>query len=433
MKFNKWTIALAAVGVVSLASAAKAEEKTSSVLTALSPTTLSGTVDTSMQWNPGNGNANVAPYRFNNPNMADGFNLDVVQLTIEKPLDETDWAAGYRADLWFGPYANQLRTGSMIGAGGTGTSDFGIRQAYVALRAPLGNGLDFKVGVFDSIIGYESIDSSKDPNFTRSYGNTIEPQTQTGILASYRFCDWFSASAGVANTLGSQINQRSISPTPIGYGPDSETYKSFMGSVALTAPDSWGFLAGSTVYGGAVCGYNSNVNNDAWNATQSRMVPTYGQAPYAGANCANYYVGATIATPIKELRLGVAWDWLDLYQSPGQTWAIAAYASVQATEKLSFHLRGEYLKDSAGVLFGTPSVVVADQVFGDHVFYGQPTDQVLDLTLTAQYDLWKNVITRVEFRYDRSLNDAAAFGGTWTGVPQDCDAFMLGLNILYKF
>ena len=406
MKFNKWTIALAAVGVVSLASAAKAEEKTSSVLTALSPTTLSGTVDTSMQWNPGNGNANVAPYRFNNSKMADGFNLDVVQLTIEKPLDETDWAAGYRADLWFGPYANQLRTGST----GFNTSDFGIRQAYVALRAPVGNGLDFKVGVFDSIIGYESIDSSKDPNFTRSYGNTIEPQTQTGILASYRFCDWFSASAGVANTLGSQINQRSISQVGFAYGPDSETYKSYMGSLALTAPDSWGFLAGSTMYGGAVCGYNANVNNQN----------TFGQAPFAGGNCANYYVGATIATPIKELRLGVAWDWLDLYQWPGQTWAIAAYASVQATEKLSFHLRGEYLKDSAGVLFGTPA-------------FGQPTDQVLDLTLTAQYDLWKNVITRVEFRYDRSLNDAAAFGGTINGVPQDCDAFMLGLNILYKF
>ena len=408
MKFNKWTIALAAVGVVSLASAAKAEEKTSSVLTALSPTTLSGTVDTSMQWNPGNGNANVAPYRFNNSKMADGFNLDVVQLTIEKPLDETDWAAGYRADLWFGPYANQLRTGST----GFNTSDFGIRQAYVALRAPVGNGLDFKVGVFDSIIGYESIDSSKDPNFTRSYGNTIEPQTQTGILASYRFCDWFSLSGGVANTLGPQINQRSISPTPIGYGPDSETYKSYMGSLALTAPDSWGFLAGSTVYGGAVCGYNSTVNNGG--------VIGVGQAPFAGGNCANYYVGATIATPLKELRLGVAWDYLDLFQWPGQTWAISAYASVQATEKLSFHLRGEYLKDSAGVLFGTPA-------------FGQPTDQVLDLTLTAQYDLWKNVITRVEFRYDRSLSDAAAFGGTIRGVPQDCDAFMLGLNVLYKF
>ncbi len=51
-------------------------------------------------------------------------------------------------------------------------SDFAIRQAYVALRAPVGTGLDFKVGVFDSIIGYESVDASTDPNFTRSYGHS---------------------------------------------------------------------------------------------------------------------------------------------------------------------------------------------------------------------------------------------------------------------
>ena len=159
MKFNKWTVALAAVGVVSLASAARAEEKQSSVMTALSSTTISGYVDTSMEWNPGTGNAFVAPYKFNSPSKADGFNLDVVQLRIERPLDEGDWAAGYRVDLWFGPDANALNTTSTFG----NTSDLAIRQAYVALRAPVGNGLDFKVGVFDSIIGYESVEAGKDP------------------------------------------------------------------------------------------------------------------------------------------------------------------------------------------------------------------------------------------------------------------------------
>ena len=185
MKFNKWTVALAALGVVSLASAAKAEEKASPVMTALASTTISGYVDTSAEWNPGTGNANLPPYKFNSPSKADGFNLDVIQLRIDKPLDESDWAAGYRADLWFGPDANVLGTSST----GINTSDFGIRQAYVALRAPVGTGLDFKMGVFDSIIGYESIEAGNNPNFTRSYGNSIEPQTHTGLLASYRFCD----------------------------------------------------------------------------------------------------------------------------------------------------------------------------------------------------------------------------------------------------
>ena len=51
MKFNKWTVALAAVGVVSLASAARADEHMSQVQTALSNTTISGYVDASAQWN----------------------------------------------------------------------------------------------------------------------------------------------------------------------------------------------------------------------------------------------------------------------------------------------------------------------------------------------------------------------------------------------
>jgi hypothetical protein len=414
MKFNKWTVALATVGVVSLASAAKAEEKTSPVLTALSTTTISGYVDTSMEWNPGTGNAFVPPYKFNSPSKADGFNLDVVQLRIEKPLDETDWAAGYRVDLWFGPDANALNTTSTS----LNTSDFAIRQAYVALRAPLGNGLDFKVGVFDSIVGYESVEAGKDPNFTRSYGHSIEPQTMTGLLVSYRFCDFFSASAGVANTVGPQINNRAFI-TPAGLsGPDAESYKSWMGSVALTAPDSWGFLSGSTLYGGAVSGYNANLKG---------VTPVN---PVFGKNQASYYAGTTLATPWKILRLGAAFDWLEINQSPGQTWAVSGYLSVQATEKLSFHGRAEYFKDGSHVLFSTP----AQQIL--YPFNGI-TSEVLDLTLTAQYDLWKNVISRLEFRWDHSLNDSPAFGGTSTapifGGPNSSNAYLLALNVIYQF
>jgi len=90
MKLDRWTVALAAIGLVSLASVATAEEKTDAVVTALSATTLSGYVDISAQWNFGTGNANTPPYRFGGPSKADGFNLNVVQLRIEKPLDETD-------------------------------------------------------------------------------------------------------------------------------------------------------------------------------------------------------------------------------------------------------------------------------------------------------------------------------------------------------
>src|ERR1035441_385127 len=136
-------------------------------MTALSSTTISGYVDTSAEWNLGTGNANLPAYKFNGPNKADGFNLDVIQLRSEKPLDEQDWAAGYRADFWFGPDAKTLGTQS---TGIRTGSDFGIRQAYVALRAPIGTGLDLKMGVFDSIIGYESIEAGNNRSEERRVG-----------------------------------------------------------------------------------------------------------------------------------------------------------------------------------------------------------------------------------------------------------------------
>ena len=56
MKFNKWTLGLAAVGAVSLASAVRADEapKLVPLNTALSSTTISGYVDVAAQYNLGN-------------------------------------------------------------------------------------------------------------------------------------------------------------------------------------------------------------------------------------------------------------------------------------------------------------------------------------------------------------------------------------------
>src|SRR5664279_2158400 len=107
-KYNAWTLALVSAGAVSLPAVAKADEHTNYVLTALSTTTISGYVDTSIQWNPGTGNQNLPLYTPNGAasgTKADGFNLDSVALTISKPPGEGEWAAGYNATLLFGPDA----------------------------------------------------------------------------------------------------------------------------------------------------------------------------------------------------------------------------------------------------------------------------------------------------------------------------------------
>jgi hypothetical protein len=169
---NKWTLGLAAVGLVSLTPGLLADTAPAAVpvMTALSATTISGYVDTSMVWNPGTGNANPAPYSFN-AGKQDGFNLDSVDVKIAKPMEEGQWSAGYTLELMYGPDATAALGGFAP-----------IRQAYVALRMPVGNGIDWQIGQWDNLLGYESTDSYKNPNWTRSYGYTIEPTEHIGVF-----------------------------------------------------------------------------------------------------------------------------------------------------------------------------------------------------------------------------------------------------------
>ena len=189
-----------------------------------------------------------------------------------------------------------------------------------------------------------------------------------------------------------------------------------MGSIALTAPESMGFLNGSTLYGGIVSGYNSSVWGSGF-----------------GANQTSYYVGATVATPVTGLRLGAAFDYLN-YQEMSRmvngndislnpyALAVAGYLSYQATEKLSFHVRAEYTEEKF------------DLEIDGRAGLGRPRKaKIIALTGTVQYDLWKNVISRVELRWDHCCNGQDMFGGSTAGEPDRKNAYVLAANVIYKF
>jgi hypothetical protein len=394
MKCHLWTLALLGAGVITLPSVAKADEKSSTpVLTSLATTTISGYVDTSVQWNPGTGNANLPPYAFGGPSKADGFNLNVVKLSIEKPIDVADtWAAGYKVDLLFGPDANALATQS-LGVPG----DFALKQAYVALHAPvLPNGLDFKVGVWDTLIGYEVFESGNNPNFTRSYGYSMEPTTHTGVQMSYQVCELLTVNFGVANTFGPTINGRA----------PSESYKTYMGSFTITAPTNSGVLAGSTLTGCIINGFNSLTGNET-----------------------SYYGGASVNTPVAGLKAGLAFDYMDVHNTRGETWAVGGYLAFQATEKLGFYGRVEYLRDR-----GDQKLFVKLDPTSSFLVASAP-DRVLALTTTVQYDLWKNVMSRLEVRWDHSMSGAGVWGNTdaATGTGTLKNEVLVAANLIYKF
>jgi hypothetical protein len=396
MKLNKWTLGLAALGVVSLASVVQAEEKANPVLTALSSTTISGYVDTSVIWKIGRGNNGVLDgIGYHGADKMDGINLNVVGLTIERPMDETEWAAGYKVDLLFGPDADVY--GTHDNPFGLNNNQFAIKQAYVALRAPLGNGLNFKIGAYDNPLKYESFESYKNPNYSRSYGYLISPNTFTGVEASYRFTDWMAMFGGVADSTGNVINARG---SRAGVVPENE--KTYYGGITLTATSDLGFLEGSTLTAGAYDGLAQNGGATTRDTT-------------------GIFVGGTMNTPLKGLAVGGAWDYRiqrDRVAGHLDEYAVAAYLVYSGIEKLKLSVRGDYYNSGPAMWYPVTDTDGAG-------------NELVAVTATADYQLWQNVITRLEFRWDHDLTGQQNGNGPFGN--DDNNSYTLALNVIYRF
>lgn len=384
MKFNQWTVALATAGVVSLTSAVAGESSPVNSLT--SGVTLSGHVDTSAIWNFGTGTTVANRFANTATDRQDGFNLNVVKLKLEKGLDEGTWSAGYNFEMMYGPDA-------IVMPGRIANGDLAIKQAYVALRAPVGNGIDFKVGQFDPTIGYEVTDSYVNPNFSRSFGfNNLEPFGHQGVLATYQFTEWVGATAGVANGFGDISGVTTGRGFGINAKDGGESIKSYIGGLVFKAPENFGFLAGSSLYLGIVDrGFGGGVDDQI-----------------------NYYVGASLSTPVEGLTVGASWDYVDnlngVANQYGYAWAL--YGSYQLTEQLKLSYRAELAGSSGGI----------------HLPGGSNDEQVFGNTVTLDYALWKNVISRLEYRIDSAVSGSVM--RPFDGQKND---HSLTANIVYLF
>lgn len=374
MKFDKWTVGLTAAGVLSLGSAVADESPVTSLV---SGTTISGYVDTSAIFKPGSETAMASRFGNTGSDRFDGFNLNVAALTIQKPLDEAQWSAGYRVDLWFGPDASSLVSSTL------GDGDLALKQAYVALRAPVGNGLDFKIGQVDTIIGYEVADSYANPNFSRSLGFFLEPLTHTGVIASYQLTEWLGIAGGITDTAFGGVNVKKDNPGTFTY----------LGALTLQAPESWGFLEGSSLYAGLVDGGDESADGSS--------------------DTLNYYVGVSVPTPIEQITVGASFDYLT-GGAYDDSWAMAVggYISWQLTEKLKFNTRAEYAKSGYSVW--------ASEISPDD------GNKLLAITGTLDYSLWANVISRLEVIWDHDLKGDDSFEGK-------NNAWLLAANLIYRF
>jgi predicted porin len=171
-----------------------------------------------------------------------------------------------------------------------------------------------------------------------------------------------------------------------------------MASATFTAPTNCGWIGGSTLTACVINGFN-----------QGLFSPTTLQV---GANETHYYVGGTMNTPVSGLKCGLAFDDVEVHNGHGEIWNIGTYVAFQATEKLSVYGRAEYTRQR-----------------GEWALLAPMPERAIELTATAQYDLWKNVLSRVEFRWDRSVSGT----GVWGDNADLKNEFVLLANLVYKF
>ena len=171
-------------------------------------------------------------------------------------------------------------------------------------------------------------------------------------------------------------------PNPPDYrSPRAESSKAYLGSVTLTAPESWGAMAGSALYAGVIEGFGSLVQDQS-----------------------NVYVGATVNTPLKGLKVGASYDQVGHLPGVGDIAAFDLYASFQASDKLTISTRAEYAKgNNLGAALGTESRADGAAIRSD----GRKKSGIQEADLFG--------VGRVRLGCEQSIRSQACPGGQRTG------------------
>ena len=319
---------------------------------------LNGYVSSSFRYAPTSNVGNDLYGLSGGENQRDRFALDVVSLSLSSEEKDEEWASGFHIQTWIGPGADLLGTAGKPNLSSSSDGyNIAIKQAYIKLQLPVGEGLGVKVGVFDKVIGYESTDRNENPFHSHSWGYTVGPRQHTGFIFDYGLTEELKLHFGVANSTSSKINGLS----------DNDNQFTLIGALEYQLPEQiWG-LGGSDFTAGTVRGR-------PWTYLDGHPVV---REEY-------YHFGLkNIKTPIDNLSIGAAWDIVDNRgngKNGDQVWG--GYLKYEATNLLEFNFRGEKFQAGSGL--------------------GSSMSDGLGATLGATYKLWGNTQARFEIRQDKT-------------------------------
>jgi hypothetical protein len=437
---------LAAVASLSLADSApeasaqdtKKMVQNNFVETAQKGIKLSGYVDAGYSYNfTGQGGNSQVNSRVQSDSAQQGdFNLYAVKIALEKAMTSENKAqAGFRVDVMIGEdakyLANPAQTYSSTSLNNTqqDSNYLFLEQAYVQLRAPVGNGWDFKVGKFASILGYEVMERPANMNITYGLLYNQFPFWYTGVLSSYKFDEYLDGKLGVANGANSDNN------TTTSGGSDGVA---LLAALNVTNPGGNANWSNNFEYSTASensTGATPATNSTGQNSLPSNVASSNGAGSAGGAWTIIYNSWGNWAPKFANDKLLLAFDSVlgntagaNQNGNPGPQnttwWGASAYAKYQFNDWFSLMSRGEY--------FGGDNLNKINDDLGDN-------NQAAGLswweyTITAGFNVIDNVLIRAEYRLDWGDNISCTnVGGNAGQCNSSGPAHYAGAEVVYSF
>jgi len=399
---------------------------------------LSGYVDAGYSYNfTSAGNSKVTGrFGSDTPQFGD-FNLYAVKIAIEKALtSENKPQAGFRADVMIGEDSYYLQNRSAnVNSGDNDSQNSNslfLEQAYVSIRAPVGNGWDFKVGKFVSILGYEVIERPANMNVTYGLLWQQMPLYYTGVLSSYKFDDYLDAKLGVVN--GSQTDNN-LSTSGAGDGC------AVLAALNVTAPGGNANWSNNFQY---------SSNNDSNSSYSYPYVPTGAVASSTPTTTEDFSSGTgnvfiynswgNWAPKFANERLLFAFNTLlGVANMNGDsigngalstTWyGAGAYAKYQFNDWFSLASRGECLGGSNSGSETSQSNNTRNNYYSPLSFW--------EYTLTAGFNVIENLLIRAEYRLDWGNNSVSSnnssVASSYNSSTSSGPAHYAGAEIVYSF
>jgi len=432
---------LAAVASLSLADSApeasaqdtKKMVQNNFVETAQKGIKLSGYVDAGYSYNfTGDADNSNVSGRFGSDTAQRGdFNLYAVKIALEKALTSENKAqAGFRTDVMIGEDASYFinRTAGATGNTNNNSNSLFLEQAYVSIRAPVGNGWDFKVGKFVSILGYEVMERPANMNTTFGLLFNVMPLYYTGVLSSYKFDDYLDGKLGVVN--GSNSDNNTTTDPNVGDGV------ALLAALNVTAPGGNANWSNNFQYSTgndnntSVSTQNTSLNTST--ATTTANVSAYTVIYNTWGNWAPKFADDKLLLAFNALLGNTSGTAGNINGTPSSanvssTWyGAGAYAKYQFNDWFSLCSRGEYLGSNNSTAFGNQG---SNNTATNHV----TGNNLWEYTLTAGFNVIDNLLIRAEYRMDWGSNIYNTASGNQNGSQSGGPAYYAGAEVVYSF